>query len=206
MAILIDRQVGTSGSGILFQDAASVTDQDVNRMVIHGRGVVTVAVFAERALKLGLSRMAGSRPSGRRFLTTVEATACRETGISAAERAITIAVMGSSHSHAGELVTPGHVLPSLATSRFEPGEPLADTALRSLQAHRGTLALAWCDILDDCGDIGTASHCGRLAERLSIPLFERSGAHIVPTICRDLSPIASPLYISDQGLNIAQLA
>ena len=120
LAILIDRHVGTAGSGILFQDAASVTDLDVNRMVIHGRGVVTVAVFAERALKLGLSRMAGAGPSGRRFLTTVEATACRETGISAAERAITIAVMGSPHSHAGELIAPGHVLPSLATSRFGP--------------------------------------------------------------------------------------
>lgn len=121
---------------------------------------------------------------------------------------MTIAVMGSPGAHAGELVAPGHILPSLAASRFEPGEPLADTALRSLQAHRGTLALAWCDILGEHGDIGTASHCAELAGRLSIPLFERSGAHIVPAICRDQSSItmASPLSIGDQGLNIAQFA
>ena len=85
-------------------------------MARHGRGLICLAMTKRRVDQLGLSLM--SRHNGTRhetaFTTSIEARDGVTTGISAADRARTIAVAIDAGKGADEIVTPGHVFPLVA--------------------------------------------------------------------------------------------
>lgn len=107
-----------SGEGDLVMAAEKITPAHVNFMVIHGRGVVSVAMPERRMRELGIplvpSRQGDdfAEPAG----ALVEAREGVTTGISANDRARTIQVLASEKSGPEDLVMPGHVLPLMALS------------------------------------------------------------------------------------------
>ena len=92
-----------------FADAAAI-----NFMVTEARGVVCVALSTERCRELGLEQIGnrGNRSSlGDSAMVSIEAREGVTTGISAQDRARTIAVAVDPASGPEDLVQPGHVFP-----------------------------------------------------------------------------------------------
>ena len=115
MFILVDDE-DRENEGDLVIPAQMATPEKINFMARHGRGLICLAMTRARTEELGLELM--SRNNGTRhetaFTVSIEAREGVTTGISAADRARTIAVAVDASKGAGEIVTPGHVFPLVA--------------------------------------------------------------------------------------------
>ena len=115
MFILVDDE-DRENEGDLVIPAQMATPEKINFMAKHGRGLICLALTKRRVDELGLGLM--SRHNGTRhetaFTTSIEARDGVTTGISAADRARTIAVAIDSSKGKDEIVTPGHVFPLVA--------------------------------------------------------------------------------------------
>ena len=115
MFILVDDE-DRENEGDLVIPAQMATPDAINFMAKHGRGLICLALAKDRVDQLGLPLM--SRNNGTRhetaFTVSIEARHGVTTGISAADRARTIAVAIDAGKSADEIVTPGHVFPLVA--------------------------------------------------------------------------------------------
>ena len=115
MFILVDDE-DRENEGDLVIPAQMATPDAINFMARHGRGLICLALGKERVEQLGLTLM--SRNNGTRhetaFTVSVEARDGVTTGISAADRARTIAVAIDAGKGMEHIVTPGHVFPLVA--------------------------------------------------------------------------------------------
>ena len=115
MFILVDDE-GRENEGDLIIPAQMATPDAINFMARHGRGLICLALTKERADQLGLEPMARTNRSRNEtaFTVSIEAKEGISTGISAADRARTIAVAIDASNGAEALVSPGHVFPLVA--------------------------------------------------------------------------------------------
>jgi len=198
LAVLVDPVPSCGrGRGILFLAAHLAQAEDVNRMAADGRGICTVTINENTAARLRLMPQ-GPIPRQRDapyLVNSVEAVACSETGISAAERALTLRVAGNPDAVAEDLVTPGHIMVQVARNVLRERASLPEIANALLSAHRIARFSAWCDILDEGGDIGSATYCRAQAERLGLPCFEASTA--IAFARTELSAWAAAVQFSD---------
>ncbi len=115
MFILVDDE-DRENEGDLVIPAQMATPEKINFMARHGRGLICLAMAKRRVEELGLDLM--SRNNGTRhetaFTVSIEARDGVTTGISAADRARTIAVAIDGTKGAADIVTPGHVFPLVA--------------------------------------------------------------------------------------------
>nr|WP_221204697.1 3,4-dihydroxy-2-butanone-4-phosphate synthase [Sphingomonas aquatilis] len=115
MFILVDDE-DRENEGDLVIPAQMATPEKINFMARHGRGLICLAMTRTRVEELGLDLM--SRNNGTRhetaFTVSIEAREGVTTGISAADRARTIAVATDSGKGRADIVTPGHVFPLVA--------------------------------------------------------------------------------------------
>jgi 3,4-dihydroxy 2-butanone 4-phosphate synthase/GTP cyclohydrolase II len=115
MFILVDDE-DRENEGDLVIPAQFATPDAVNFMVRHARGLVCLAMTRQRVEHLGLPLM--SQSNGTRhttaFTVSIEARDGVTTGISAHDRAHTIAVAINPESTRDDIVTPGHVFPLVA--------------------------------------------------------------------------------------------
>jgi len=97
-----------------FADAAAI-----NFLACHARGLICLALPPERALRMGIALLNSGRErqSGRPFGQSIEAAKGVTTGISAADRARTVAVAIDPANSASDLISPGHVFPLIARGR-----------------------------------------------------------------------------------------
>lgn len=112
MFILVDHE-DRENEGDLVIPAEMATADAVNFMATHGRGLICLTLTGERIDKLGLPLMASKNSSRHEtaFTVSIEAREGVETGISAADRARTVAVAIDPNSGPQDLATPGHVFP-----------------------------------------------------------------------------------------------
>ena len=122
MFILVDDE-DRENEGDLVIPAQMATPEAVNFMARHGRGLICLALTKERADRLGLEPMARTNRSRNEtaFTVSIEAREGITTGISAADRARTIAVAIDASYGPEAIVSPGHVFPLIA----KPGGVLA---------------------------------------------------------------------------------
>ena len=115
MFILVDDE-DRENEGDLIVPAQMATPSAINFMAKHGRGLICLALAADRIKALGLPLMA--RHNGTRhetaFTVSIEARDGVTTGISAGDRARTVAVAIDAGKDASHIVTPGHVFPLVA--------------------------------------------------------------------------------------------
>jgi 3,4-dihydroxy 2-butanone 4-phosphate synthase / GTP cyclohydrolase II len=104
--------------GDLTLAAQFATPENINFMAREGRGLICLALTAERCDELGLDLMAAKNESAfeTAFTISVEAREGVTTGISAHDRAHTIQVAIDPRSKPDDLVQPGHVFPLKARS------------------------------------------------------------------------------------------
>jgi 3,4-dihydroxy 2-butanone 4-phosphate synthase/GTP cyclohydrolase II len=115
MYILVDDE-DRENEGDLIIPGQMATPDAINFMAKFGRGLICLALASERVKALGLPLMAqhnGTRHSTA-FTVSIEAKEGVTTGISAADRARTIAVAIDAANGPEHIVSPGHVFPLVA--------------------------------------------------------------------------------------------
>ena len=115
MVILVDDE-DRENEGDLVLPAQFATPDAINFMARHGRGLICLALTPARVAALGLPPMAQTNRTrhATAFTVSIEAREGVTTGISAADRARTIAVAIDAGRSANDIVTPGHVFPLVA--------------------------------------------------------------------------------------------
>ncbi|HEU4570129.1 MAG TPA: bifunctional 3,4-dihydroxy-2-butanone-4-phosphate synthase/GTP cyclohydrolase II [Gemmatimonadales bacterium] len=142
--------------GDLVCAAELVTPEMVNFMATHGRGLICLALTAERCDALGLGQMAERNTEELGTAFTVSVDAERRfgvtTGISASDRAKTIHVAMNPESRPEDLRRPGHIFPLRARpggvlQRVGHTEAAVDLARLAGLAPAGVI----CEVLDEDG-------------------------------------------------------
>src|SRR5687767_186598 len=115
MFILVDDD-DRENEGDLVIPAQMATPDAINFMARHGRGLICLALGKERVDQLGLEPMTRDNRTRMEtaFTVSIEAKDGVTTGISAADRARTIAVAIDSANGPDALCSPGHVFPLVA--------------------------------------------------------------------------------------------
>ncbi|HEX8419669.1 MAG TPA: 3,4-dihydroxy-2-butanone-4-phosphate synthase [Sphingomonas sp.] len=113
--ILVDAP-DRENEGDVIIPAQFATPDRINFMAKHARGLICLAITAERARQLDLTPMAPRNESGHgtAFTVSIEAREGVTTGISAHDRAHSIAVAVDPTKDARDIVSPGHVFPLVA--------------------------------------------------------------------------------------------
>ena len=112
MFILVDDEE-RENEGDLVVPAQMATPEAINFMAKHGRGLICLALSADRLRKLDLPMMARHNRSRHEtaFTVSIEAGEGVTTGISASDRARTITVAIDPTKDHRDIVSPGHVFP-----------------------------------------------------------------------------------------------
>ncbi len=112
MFILVDHE-DRENEGDLVIPAQMATPEAINFMATNGRGLICLTLTGDRCDALGLPLMASQNSSRHEtaFTISIEAREGVTTGISAHDRARTVAVAIDHAKLASDIATPGHVFP-----------------------------------------------------------------------------------------------
>jgi 3,4-dihydroxy 2-butanone 4-phosphate synthase/GTP cyclohydrolase II len=112
MIILVDDE-NRENEGDLVMAAQRVTPESINFMARYARGLICLALTEEKADELDLPLQTASNTSafGTAFTVSVDAKKGVTTGISAADRAVTIQTAVRDDARPEDLARPGHVFP-----------------------------------------------------------------------------------------------
>ncbi len=115
MVVLVDEE-DRENEGDLVLAAEHVTPEAINFMARFGRGLICLTLTEARCRQLGLTPMArdNKSPYSTAFTVSIEAAEGVTTGISAHDRALTIAAAVSRNAQPDDIVQPGHVFPIMA--------------------------------------------------------------------------------------------
>lgn len=112
--ILVDDE-DRENEGDLIIAADYITPQLVNFMAVEARGLICLALTSEQIQRLDLPLMTkddtNRSPNRTAFTVSIEAAKGVTTGISAADRALTIKVAASPTAKPEDVIVPGHVFP-----------------------------------------------------------------------------------------------
>ncbi len=155
--------------------AQHVTPESINFMATHGRGLICLALTQQRALQLGIGLVnaGGDRQSGRPFGRSIEASSGVTTGISAADRALTVQVAVAATATSDDLVSPGHVFPLITAAGGVAERPAAAEAAVALARLAGAGdAAVICAIMRDDGEMARASDLAVLTTEFGLAVAE----------------------------------
>ncbi|HKI79644.1 MAG TPA: bifunctional 3,4-dihydroxy-2-butanone-4-phosphate synthase/GTP cyclohydrolase II [Ignavibacteriaceae bacterium] len=154
--------------------AEYVTPDIINFMVTHGRGMVCAALNGKRLDELGLPLMVDSNSAlhGTQFTVTVDAIDGTTTGISAADRALTIKKLINKNSKAEDFAKPGHIFPLRAFNegvlrRAGHTEAAVDLCRLAKMKPAGVL----CEILKENGEMARVPELIEIAERFGLKIL-----------------------------------
>lgn len=170
MVILVDDE-DRENEGDLCMAAEKVTPQAINFMAKYGRGLICLAMTAEKCDSLDLPPMVDNNQSafGTGFTVSIEAKCGVSTGISAHDRATTILTAVAADCKPRDLVRPGHIFPL----RAKPGgvivragqtEGSVDLARLAGLTPAGVI----CEILDEDGTMARMPSLKKFGEKHGI--------------------------------------
>jgi 3,4-dihydroxy 2-butanone 4-phosphate synthase/GTP cyclohydrolase II len=172
MFILVDDE-DRENEGDLVIPAQFATPEAVNFMAKHARGLICLALTRHRVEQLGLPLMAQSNSTRHQtaFTVSIEARDGVTTGISAADRAHTIAVAINPETGRDHIVTPGHVFPLVARDggtlvRAGHTEAAVDLARLAGLNPSGVI----CEIMNDDGSMARMPDLVGFAQRHGLKL------------------------------------
>ncbi|MFC1767778.1 bifunctional 3,4-dihydroxy-2-butanone-4-phosphate synthase/GTP cyclohydrolase II [Candidatus Margulisiibacteriota bacterium] len=118
VVVLDDRE--RENEGDLVMAAEKVTEDNINFMITHGKGLVCVPMAEERLKALELSQMVSENSEAHKTAFTVSVDAHKRfgltTGISPFDRAKTIELLINPKTKPGDIVRPGHIFPLKAVA------------------------------------------------------------------------------------------
>ncbi len=167
MFILVDDE-DRENEGDLVIPAQCATPEAINFMAKHARGLICLALTRERVEQLGLSLMAQNNGTRHQtaFTVSIEAREGVTTGISAADRARTVAVAIDPSCGPQDIVSPGHVFPLVARDggtleRTGHTEAAVDLARLAGLTPAGVI----CEIMNDDGTMARRNDLITFAQR-----------------------------------------
>lgn len=166
MFILVDDE-NRENEGDLVIPAEMADSSAINFMARYGRGLICLAMTKERVAELGLPPMARHNSSrhSTAFTVSIEAREGITTGISAADRATTIAVAINPQKTIMDIATPGHIFPLEAREggvlvRAGHTEAAVDIARMAGLKPAGVI----CEIMNDDGTMARMPDLIKFAE------------------------------------------
>ncbi len=170
MFVLVDAE-DRENEGDLVIPAQFATPDQVNFMAKHGRGLICLALTQDRADQLALRPMASENrtPLRTAFMVSIEARDGITTGISAHDRARTIAVAIDPSKGPDDIISPGHVFPLTARNggvlaRAGHTEAAVDIAQLAGLAPAGVI----CEIMNDDGTMARLPDLIAVAQRYGL--------------------------------------
>ncbi len=153
--------------------AEYITPDIVNFMVTYGRGMLCTALSGKRLDELGLPLMVESNSAlhGTQFTVTVDAIEGTTTGISAADRALTIKKLIDRNSTSSDFARPGHIFPLRAYDEGvlrRAGHTEAAVDLCKLASLKPAGVL--CEILKENGEMARVPDLAEIAERFNLKI------------------------------------
>jgi 3,4-dihydroxy 2-butanone 4-phosphate synthase/GTP cyclohydrolase II len=115
MVILVDEE-DRENEGDLVMAAEHVTPDAINFMARYGRGLICLTLTEARCEQLNLPLMVrdNKTPHGTAFTMSIEAAEGVTTGISAADRSVTVQAAVARDAKPTDIVQPGHIFPLMA--------------------------------------------------------------------------------------------
>ncbi|UCG09453.1 MAG: 3,4-dihydroxy-2-butanone-4-phosphate synthase, partial [Desulfobacterales bacterium] len=170
MIILVDDE-DRENEGDLCMAAEKVTPQAINFMAKYGRGLICLSMTPSKIDSLDLPPMVDNNqsPLGTGFTVSIEARCGVTTGISAADRAITILTAVADDAKPRDLVRPGHVFPLRAKQggvivRAGQTEGSMDLARLAGLKPAGVI----CEIMDEDGTMARMPALEKFSEKHGI--------------------------------------
>lgn len=161
--------------------ATKATPETVNFMITHGRGQLCMPILPDISQRLDLHPMVetNTAPLGTNYTVPVDHRTCR-TGITAAERALTVQAICDPNSKPSDFHRPGHLFPLVAKEggvlrRAGHTEAAVDLARMAGLLPAGVL----CEVLDETGERANRDQLLHLAKKhhLQIISIEQLIAH-----------------------------
>ena len=174
MVVVVDDE-DRENEGDLIMAAEAATPESIAFFLSHTSGVICAPITAERADRLDLPLMVTNNTESQRTAFTVSVDAVRgtTTGISAADRAATIATLVDPRSNPADLRRPGHIFPL----RYREGGVLkrhghTEAAVDLARLAGLTPAGVLCEIVsDDKSSMARLPELERLCDRYGLPLI-----------------------------------
>jgi 3,4-dihydroxy 2-butanone 4-phosphate synthase/GTP cyclohydrolase II len=175
MVILVDDE-GRENEGDLFVAADKATPEAINFMATHGRGLVSLALTEDRLRQLGLALITDDTGNqtkfGTAFATPIDAREGVASGMSAFDRARTIAVAIADHAKPTDLIRPGRLQTLRAVdggvlARHGHTEAAVDLARMAGLKPAGVI----CEIMQDDGTMARMPQLEAFAARHAIPIL-----------------------------------
>jgi 3,4-dihydroxy 2-butanone 4-phosphate synthase/GTP cyclohydrolase II len=115
MVIIMDDE-DRENEGDLVMASDHVRPEDINFMARYGRGLICLTLTREQCERLRLPLMVSDNREqyGTNFTVSIEAAAGVTTGISATDRAVTVAAASSPDARPEDIIQPGHIFPLMA--------------------------------------------------------------------------------------------
>lgn len=167
-AVVVTDHPGREDEGDLVVAAQHATREVIAFMMDQCRGLVCVPITAERAHELGLPPMVARNTESLRtaFTVSVDAATGITTGISAADRAVTVDLLWRPGTQVADLVRPGHVFPLIADAggvRRRPGHTEAGVDLARVAGLAPAAVI--CEIADRHGEMLRGERLRRFSRR-----------------------------------------
>jgi 3,4-dihydroxy 2-butanone 4-phosphate synthase / GTP cyclohydrolase II len=175
MVILVDDE-RRENEGDLFVAAEKATPEAVNFMAQNGRGLISLALTEERLRQLGLALITDDTGNqtkfGTAFATPIDAREGVGSGMSAQDRARTIAVAIADNAKPTDLIRPGR----LQTLRAVDGGVLARSGHTESAVDLARLAGlkpagVICEIMNDDGSMARMPELEKFSARHDIPIL-----------------------------------
>jgi len=115
MVVIMDDE-DRENEGDLLMSASAATPDDINFMARFGRGLICLTLTRDRCQQLRLPLMVNATDSehGTNFTLSIEAAEGVTTGISAADRAVTVQAAVAKDARPEDIIQPGHIFPLMA--------------------------------------------------------------------------------------------
>ena len=172
MFILVDDE-DRENEGDLVIPAQFATPDAINFMARHARGLICLALTRQRCEQLGLPLMSAHNGTRHQtaFTVSIEAREGVTTGISAHDRAHTIAVAINPETTRDDITTPGHVFPLMAREggalvRAGHTEASVDIARKAGLYPAAVI----CEIMNDDGTMARLPELVAFAQRHNLKL------------------------------------
>lgn len=190
--ILVDDE-SRENEGDLVIPAEMATPEVINFMAKHGRGLICLSMTQERVAELGLQPMSPHNQTRHQtaFTVSIEAREGVTTGISAADRATTIAVAIDPNKGRQDIVSPGHVFPLMAQQggvlvRAGHTEAAVDIARMAGLKPAGVI----CEIMNDDGTMArlpdlipfAQQHGIKIATIADLIAYRRRTEHLIEVV------------------------
>jgi len=172
-----------AGCSIAALPARFATAESINQLITLGCGPLRVVMSCTRADAFQLEAMNNRRAYGGvsgasqpSELVSVEARAGVHSGISAKDRATTVAVLGMQIPNPRDVVSPGHVFPRCGAKgglleRADSAQGALEIFSQNADSADNDMPAAYVDLLNEAGAPANMAEVRELAQRLELKLY-----------------------------------